>query len=304
MRELRPDDGWDFPVRLLGGLHYLVLSGRSPGWAWDDVRETLRRERDWLTRFTAEQSVQTNEVRRCWALLPAFLSLAERPLDLLELGSSGGLNLVWDRYRYRYAAGIWGPSSSPLELTGEERGAVPASLLGRRVEIARRRGIELDPVDISSEDGVRLLSCFVWADQPERLERLSTAVEIARAEPPELLRGDYVELLPSVLADRIPGTLAVVFQTASTVYLSRERYAELRRIVDDAEPPVAWLSTRRFDEEETELEGGFELELRRDERGPARLVARMGYHGQWLEWRPASLAGRGSRRAKPGSAAP
>jgi hypothetical protein len=47
--------------------------------------------------------------------------------------------------------------------------------------------------------------------------------------------------------------------------------------VDEAD--VAWISTRRFSEEETGLDGGFELETGR------RLVARMGYHGQWLEWR-------------------
>ena len=292
MQELSSDDRWDFPVRLLGGLHYLVLSGRSPGWRWGEVRGTLARERDWLAAFTAEHSVQTNEVQRCWALLPAFLTLAGRPLDLLELGASAGLNLAWDRYRYRYAGGTWG-GASPLELAGEERRAVPGGLLSRRVEIVRRRGVELEPVDISSDEGVRLLSCFVWADQPERLARLRTAIDIARTEPPHIVRGDYVELLPRLLLDRVPGALVVVFQTVSTVYLSKERYAALRRIVDGAEPPVAWISTRRTDEEETDFEGGFELELRGDERRSARLVARMGYHGQWLEWRAAGDASRG-----------
>jgi hypothetical protein len=67
------------------------------------------------------------------------------------------------------------------------------------------------------------------------------------------------------------------------VYLSEERYAELRRIVDSVE--VAWISTRRFTEETTGVEGGFELELRLPGDSEPRLVAAMGYHGQWLEWR-------------------
>jgi hypothetical protein len=135
----------------------------------------------------------------------------------------------------------------------------------------------------ASEEDARLLECFIWADQQERLARLRAALEIARDDPPEIVAGDYVELLPSLLADRDPEALTVVFQTVSTVYLEAERYAELRRIVDGA--GVAWISTRRYSEEETGLDGGFELEARRAEEPAARLVALMGYHGQWLEWR-------------------
>ncbi len=276
MRDMAPDDRWDLPIRLLGGLHHLVLEGRLIGWSWDDVRAVLQAERDWLARFVAEQPVQTNEVQRCWALLPAFLSLGdERPLELIELGASAGLNLVWDRYRYAYGAGSWGDGR--LKLAGEERAPVPAELLGRRPAVVRRRGIDLRPLDAADEDDVRLLECFVWPDQAERMARLRAALAIARIDPPEVLAGDYVELLPSVLAERDPDARTVVFQTVSTAYLDAEHYAELRRIVDAAD--VAWISTRRFSEEETGLEGGFELEA------GTQLVARMGYHGQWLEWR-------------------
>ncbi len=63
-------------------------------------------------------------------------------------------------------------------------------------------------------DDALLLKSFVWADQPDRLERLDRAVETLRAEPPELEQGDFVERLPQLLAERLPGALTVVFQTA------------------------------------------------------------------------------------------
>jgi hypothetical protein len=61
--------------------------------------------------------VQTNEVGRCASLLPAFGVVAARtdgrPLALVELGTSAGLNLVWDAYGYAYgAAGRAGGSGS------------------------------------------------------------------------------------------------------------------------------------------------------------------------------------------------
>ena len=62
-----PDPGWDAPLRLLGGLHYLVLGGQA---RWDDP---LAEHREFLSEFVATQGVQTNEVQRSWALLPLFL---------------------------------------------------------------------------------------------------------------------------------------------------------------------------------------------------------------------------------------
>ena len=75
---------------------------------WGVFRAILEERGDWLVRFVRERTVQTNEVQRCWALLPIFLTVARtvaRPLALVELGASAGLNLLWDRYAYSYAAG-------------------------------------------------------------------------------------------------------------------------------------------------------------------------------------------------------
>ena len=97
-----PEPAWDAPLRLLSGLHYLVLGAEA---AWDDP---LEEHASFLRDFVASQGVQTNEVQRSWVLLFLLLRVAERTgartFDLVELGSSVGLNLVWDRYAYRYEA--------------------------------------------------------------------------------------------------------------------------------------------------------------------------------------------------------
>jgi hypothetical protein len=110
--ELVDELSWDVPLRLFGGVHYLELAGIEPyalSGDWDDFRSALEARRDFLARFVREQAVQTNAVQRCFALLPAFLVLAAESgastLDLVELGPSAGLNLLWDRYSYAYRAG-------------------------------------------------------------------------------------------------------------------------------------------------------------------------------------------------------
>ena len=213
--------------------------------------------RAFLARWAEEQDVQTNEVQRAWALLPGFLSLADgRPFDLLELGPSAGLNLMWDRYRYVYKTGEWGTGA--LELTGDDRVPPPAELFTRGVSVARRRGIDLNPVDVTTDHGARLLQSFVWPDQSERLERLRRAIETVREDPPELMRGDYVESLPALLTDRREDTQLVVFQTASTMYLDQGALAKIRAALHAAarEEPLVFLTTGRAPDDD-----GFALEV-------------------------------------------
>jgi hypothetical protein len=254
-----------------------VLAGDA---SWEELGAALDRQADFLARWTAEQDVQTNEVQRAWALLPGFLSIADgRPFDLLELGSSAGLNLLWDRYRYLYSTGAWGESA--LELSGDDRVPPPAVLLDRWVEVARRRGIDLSPVDATSERGARILQSFVWADQSDRLERLRRAIDVVREDPPELMRGDYVDSLPDLLADRIEGTQLVVFQTASTMYLRDDGLRRLRGALHEAalSEPISYLGTARGPDD-----GGFALEVERWPGGARERLGVFDFHGDWLEW--------------------
>jgi hypothetical protein len=287
VRDVLADARWDRPLQLLGGLHYLALSeGLDP---WRDPVPVLEQRRDWLRRFVGTQGVQTNEVQRSWLLLPCFLEVARRTgvetFDLVELGPSAGLNLVWDRYRYRYEQGAWGDEDATLELTGEERRPVPGKLLRLGPRVRRRRGIDLSPLDVTRPGDTLLLKSFVWADQTERLDRLDRAVTTLREQPPELERGDVVERLPALLEERLPGALTVVFQTAVRSYLGQERWKEALTALDEAgrQFPLALVSVSRPAPGEHRYWG---LWLRVWPDGEKRLLAHAGFHGQWLEWLP------------------
>jgi hypothetical protein len=270
------------PLRLLGGLHYLVLAGRA---SWDAVAEALREEAAFLRGFVAEQGVQTNEVQRSWVLLPLFLRVAERmaaaTLDLVELGPSAGLNLVWDRYGYRYSAGSWGGRDAALVLTGEERTPVPSHLLRRVPRVGRRVGIDRAPVDVTTDEGARLLTSFVWADQSRRIERLRLAIDALRRDPPELVRGDGVELLPEVLARRRDGALTVVFQTAVLGYVGDDGRRRIREALETAgsSAPLAFVSAGRPRGDDR----AWGLRITYWPGGEREFAGHADYHGGWLD---------------------
>jgi len=257
-----------------------VLAGRA---SWDDVDVALEHEAEFLERFAREQRVQTNEVRRAWALLPGFLSVGAERVDLIELGASAGLLLAADLYDYRYSAGTWGPGDEALVLEGIDRGGPPAELLSRRLDIDRRIGLDLDPVGLD-EHGARLLEAFVWADQPERIDRLRRAIALARTCEIDLRRGDYVDLLPQLLEERRDEARTVVFHSVSSTYLTEERYDQLVAVLSRAaaDGPLARVSLEgpRHDPEY----GGVALDLTVWPGGETRRLAKADFHAAWMEW--------------------
>ncbi len=280
---------WEIPLRLFGGVHHLALSGEVDD-PWSRFGDVLKTHRDSLARFVAERPVQTNEVQRSWALLPAFLTVAgERPLDLVELGPSAGLNLFWDRYRYRYGDAVWGPADAELELVGEPRDGPPAELFSRGVAVRSRAGIDQSPVDVTRDDDARLLQAFVWADQEARLERLRRAMEVVRRDPPKLERGDYRELLGETLARLPDDGLTVVYHSASTAYLERADRALLREAIEraGAERSLAWVSYESVEDEERGRRVGYDtfvIDVRVWPGGELRRLAFADGHGNRLRW--------------------
>ncbi len=174
--------------------------------------------RPWLDR-----APQTNEVGRSAALLGGLLRLVDRwplPVRLFEIGASGGLNLLADRFRYTDDAGDrWGERSSPVLLDHAWQGEPLPLRAGLR--IVERGGCDVSPVDVTTDEGRLTLTAYVWPDMTARHARLAGAIELARQEPVPVERADaasYVERLG--LAD---GHLTVVWHSVMWQYVPAEQ---------------------------------------------------------------------------------
>lgn len=198
----------------------------APG-PYDGLRRVLL-EREAEVRGTVmSRATQTNEVGRLATLVPV-LGLLEGPLALVEVGASAGLCLFPDRYDY-----AWPPvgellGSGGAVLTADATGALPVPTA--HPEITWRGGVDLNPLDVADADAMAWLENLVWPEQDERRERLRTAVEVARTEPPALRRGDLFDHLPALLDEATGHGTPVVFHSAVVAYLEedeRRRFHEL-----------------------------------------------------------------------------
>jgi hypothetical protein len=250
------------------------------------LRALVSENRAELSEVMLARRTQTNEPARCATLLPALAQLPP-PLALIEVGASAGLTLLFDRYSYDFAGHrIAGQDPQAPTLRCEPRGPVP--LPDRLPEIAWRAGLDLNPLDVTSEDDVRWLSCLVWPGEGDREQRLADAIAAARRDPPLVHRGDLLTGLPALAAQAPAGATLVVYHSAVLAYLApagRRRFAAIVRGL-----PAVWLSNEGpgvVPELPIPPHPGAPFVLARDGHPPMALTDS---HGTWLEW--LSAAGR------------
>jgi hypothetical protein len=191
------------------------------------LAEIVRHDPGRIRALMLSRTTQTNEPARCATLLPLLAQLPQ-PLALLEVGASAGLCLLPDRYGYDYGAAKIEPAAAPAPIFRcRTSGAVPLPVAVPR--IVWRRGLDLNPVDLRSDEEVTWLETLVWPGQEERARLLRAAIDVARREPPIVVKGDLLGDLEAVMATAPSDATLVVFHTAVLTYVrpqeNRDKFA-------------------------------------------------------------------------------
>jgi hypothetical protein len=290
-------------LRLCGALHHLVLSGKAPELAefYGSVGGTRPAAEVWPVALTAisdhaghvrerlRRGVQTNEVGRSSVLYPALLWLTEqhgRPIRLLEIGASAGLNLRADRYAYVSDGETYGASDSPVRFDDPWAPPPPIDLraMGERLEIVERAGCDMAPLNAASEDDRLTLLSFIWGDDVQRFGRARAALMLAAQDPLVIAPATAQEWLPGAVAASPDGVLTVVWQSVVRQYVPTEEWPEVERVMDEAQSagpdrPVTWL----------QMEPGprvnpMGLFIRTEPAGELQPLARCLDHGPPVQW--------------------
>lgn len=184
--------------------------------------------------------VQFTEPLRMADLLPGLLLAARwaegAPLSLVELGAGAGLLLAPEAFRIEYPSGVWSAQAQEAAVTPPlarltSRLEVPPELLAQPLKISARIGVDLRPLDPASS--FDYLRSFAWPGDPDREVRLRAALEAVAHRRPEVIRGDAVELLPGLLAQRRE-SVTVVIDSGFSTYLDGASALRLGRVLDAA----------------------------------------------------------------------
>ncbi|HRB05382.1 MAG TPA: DUF2332 domain-containing protein [Ilumatobacteraceae bacterium] len=225
------------PVLLFAAVHSLLLAGEGPELAnyypnlaanaltsdpYPAFRSFALAHEDSLRGVVSWRTTQTNEVGRCASFLPALGMVADEcgALALVDVGTSGGLNLLLDQFGYQYLPGGMVGVSSEVTLRCATRGNVPVPR--HLPPIAAAIGIDRYPIDVSDDEAARWLEACVWPDQLDRFERLVGAIALARSDPPDVRLGDAIEDLASTVEEAALSGHPVVTNSWVLNYLTGE----------------------------------------------------------------------------------
>lgn len=288
-------------LRATGALHLMVRTGRAPELAafypghgdkpWDTAAAAHAVEGAVATHRAFVQDIlsgppQTNETGRSAVLMPGYAEIARRtglPLSILEIGASAGLNLLWDRFAYRYGDRFIGDANAPVTIEAEWRG--PWCNVERLPTVVAKRGCDQAPIDLTAPGAADRLIAYVWPEQKARLARVQAAIALAQREKPPLEKSDAGEWLERQLAAQVPGAATVVAHTIVWQYIAKETRQKIEALLKATgeratkASPLVWLTLEQYAADQLP-----EVRLTLWPGGETQKIATAHPHGAWIEW--------------------
>jgi hypothetical protein len=94
-----------------------------------------------------------------------------------------------------------------------------------------RVGIDLHPVPVNDPQATCWLRALVWPEHPERAILLQQVLTVAQREPPTLLAGDALTVLPQAVAAAPADTALCVFHTTTVAHFAPEARERFRVLI-------------------------------------------------------------------------
>jgi hypothetical protein len=287
------------PNLLLAAVHYLLLKGTSHSLqdyylsltqtpkaiakSFVEFKAFCQLHREEIRDLLKTKLVQTNEVNRCAYLYPVFCFIynqVKRPLSLIEIGTSAGLQLLWDQYRYSYGTGEqYGNMASSVHLKSDLKGSGRPFLLKSSPPVLSRTGLDLHINDLRKTEDALWLKALIWPEHHERRERFEQAAELFKEKEVELIEGDGLALLEDVVKKLPVDAPICVFHTHVANQLSepqKKRLIEKIREIGSTRD-VFHIYNNMWDRR-------LHLDSFINGTETCRIVGETEGHGRWFEW--------------------
>jgi hypothetical protein len=143
--------------------------------------------------------------------------------------------------------------------------------------------VDLNPVDLNDPENVQWLRALVWPEHQKRANQLELAIEVARRVPPQIVPGDGLELLPSLI-ERVRGETQLCIFHSFTLSLASGKPRERLELMLAKASQMRDLFHISFEWPKNSEAPLLSLASLVKGESTEKVLARCNAHGEWLEW--------------------
>ena len=298
-------EGQPVPNIFLGAVHYLLLKNRDEPLAeyypsihrnhiasipFDVFKAFCLDKKEEIIKIISTRIVQTNVINRCSYLMPIFSKIIaeeNKPTTIIDIGTSAGLTLNFDKYEYWY---------NDQKVFGESKVIVKSKVVESQTpkifpisQPIQKIGIDQNLIDPTDLDEVLWLKALAWTDQLDRFEAMDEALKLSDLKNIKFVRADTItEFEQEILKVERDRTL-IIYATHVLYQFTEDQkdafYAMLDRVGQARN--FYFLSVEgiksildRYQSKETVIE----LTSYKKKQKAVTFVAETNGHGNWIRW--------------------
>ncbi|WP_036781503.1 DUF2332 domain-containing protein [Pontibacillus chungwhensis] len=293
-------EGQPVPNLLFGAVHYLLFKGKEHELkhfypsivenpnpvenVYPLFHQFCSENHQAIIEILKGRRVQTNEVRRCAYLYPVFCEIYKRaatPLSIIEIGTSAGLQLLFDEYAYSYGDGEWvGSEDAKVHLTAEVRDGSKPFVFKTSPPVVSKVGIDVNLSDITKEDERLWLKALIWPEHEERRRLFEGAAQQLNENPPPMIEGDGITLITEKARMAPLNSALCIYHTHVANQLPETKKAELLKRIREigADRDVFHIYNNMNDRR-------LHLDSIRSGVETHEVIGETDGHGRWFDWR-------------------
>jgi hypothetical protein len=234
--------------------------------------------------------VQSNVINRCSYLMPIFsniIAVENRPTTIIDIGTSSGLTLNFDKYEYWY---------NGTKAFGESKVINKSNILGaKEVEICpivqplSKIGIDQHIIDPTNPYEILWLKALVWPDQQERFDAIDAAFKLEDLKNVRFLETKTISDFERIIVEVDRSQAIIIYATHVLYQFSLEErgnfYSMLERVGQRRDFYFLSVESLSLLQEKYNTKNTvIELTRFKDKKKTVEFLGETNGHGNWIKW--------------------
>lgn len=297
--------GQPIPNIFFAAIHYLLLKNqeeelgsyypsiqkcKKPEIPFDIFKTFCLTNKKEIKQLISTRIVQTNVINRCSYLMPILSKIVgeeNKPTTIIDIGTSAGLTLNFDKYEYWYDNKKVFGQSKVVTKSKIVESATPT--IYNILHPISKIGIDQNLIDPTNIDEILWLKALVWTDQLERFVAIDEALKLDELKNIKFVRANQVSDFEREILMTDKNQTLIIYATHVLYQFSQSQKDEFYSMLDRIGQVrdfyfLSVESIKQLLEKYNSKETVIELTKYKDKHKTVTFIAETNGHGNWIKW--------------------